>query len=157
MNIEQEFAQYAHVVKLLATIEDIDVVDPIKAVSAGKAAIDMVKLLQAYGEEVQDVKKHGEFMRTIGELSLQIAELNLKVGDQIEQIKALQDEVKELRTPEVKLVRKKGLYYDSEDETYPYCPRCFTAEKKLNQLSVIDAGMGMKAFECICGWSDAVV
>jgi hypothetical protein len=77
-----------------------------QAVSAGKAAIDGLKSLAQYADEVKDVSKRGEFMRIIEDLNLELAETQIKLSGHIrengelkEQLITLQKKVEILEYP----------------------------------------------------------
>jgi hypothetical protein len=159
MNLAQEFNRYAYVVKLLAELEDVDMVDPLKAVTTANAVLGMIKTLYQYAEEIDDTQKYGEFMRTIGELNLEVSRSLATISEQVnelrersEQIRALNAEVQDLKSPKIDLVKEAGLYYDLSDKTYAYCPRCYSAERKINQLSSLAAGSEIQKVSCLCGW-----
>ena len=75
---EQEFRYYANLYK-----EKSRVADAFKAISAGKAAIDGFNMLSQYASEVKDTQKRGELMRVIGELSLELAQTQIKLAEQL--------------------------------------------------------------------------
>jgi hypothetical protein len=112
-----------------------------QAISATKAAIDGVRSLHQYADEVKDVSKRGEFMRIIGELSLELAETQIKLSGHIrendelkEQLVTLQKKVEILENPNLTLTIKDGLYYNSENDG-PFCTGCYDSRKKTIRLS----------------------
>jgi hypothetical protein len=112
-----------------------------QAVSAGKAAIDGLKSLAQYADEVKDVSKRGEFMRIIGELSLELAETQLKLSGHIrendelkEQVVILQKKVETLENPDSKLIFKDGLYFTLEGDG-PFCTGCYDDKRKTIRLT----------------------
>ena len=107
-----------------------------QAITASKAAIDGLKVLSSYANEVKDVSKRGEFMRIIGELSLELAETQMRLAENLRdtddlrnQVKGLQKEIESLKNPDTKLVFKEGLYYTSDDDG-PFCTRCYDNNQK---------------------------
>ena len=75
-------------------------------------------------------------MRIIGELSLELAETQIKLSEQFRKndelgnrINALQKEVEKLKNPDTKLIIKGGLYYTSEGEG-PFCTGCYDSNEK---------------------------
>jgi hypothetical protein len=126
-----------------------------QVISAGKAAIDGLKSLAQYAEEVKDVRKRGEFMRIIGELSIELAETQLKLADRItethelkEQVIDLQKKVKNLENPNLKLNFKDDAYYDSENNG-PFCTGCFDKNQqaiRLSETPLVQRGFGK--YEC---------
>ncbi len=116
-------------------------VDPLKAITAGKGAIDGLKILAQYAEEVKDIQKRGEFMRIIGELSLELAETQMRLAEQIretdnlkEKIVSLEKEIENLKNPTSKLVIKNGLYY-TEDSDGPFCTACYDSKGQTIRVS----------------------
>lgn len=112
--------------------------DAFKAISAGKAAIDGFKLLAAYAEDVQDIQKRGELMRIIGHLSLELAEVEIKLAEQIrenaelkETVRALEKQIEESEAPTSKLKIKGKFYYtDTEPEDGPFCTACYDSKQQ---------------------------
>jgi hypothetical protein len=118
-----------------------------QSVSAGKAAIDGLKLLAQYADEVKDVSKRGEFMRIIGELSLELAETQIKLSGHIrendelkEQLGTLQKKIETLENPNSTLTIKDGVYYNSESDG-PFCTGCYDSKKKTIRLSELPSVM----------------
>jgi hypothetical protein len=118
-----------------------------QAVSAGKAAIDGLKSLAQYADEVKDVSKRGEFMRIIGELSLELAETQIKLSGHIrendelkEQLVTIQKKVEILENPNSTLTIKDGVYYNSENDG-PFCTGCYDSKKKIIRLSELPSVM----------------
>jgi hypothetical protein len=112
-----------------------------QAISATKAAIDGVRSLHQYADEVKDVSKRGEFMRIIGELSLELAETQIKLSGHIrenddlrEQIGILQKKVETLENPDSKLIFKDDAYYDSKGDG-PFCTGCHDSNGKKIRLT----------------------
>ncbi|MBD2095846.1 hypothetical protein H6F90_11870 [Trichocoleus sp. FACHB-591] len=108
----------------------------IQAFTAGKNAIDGLRLLTQYANEVKDVQKRGEFMRIIGELSLELAETQIKLAEHIREndglktrISDLEKEVDKLKNPVIELIPKNGLYYTPEDDG-PFCTTCYDSKKQ---------------------------
>ncbi|MBE9160082.1 hypothetical protein IQ265_25130 [Nodosilinea sp. LEGE 06152] len=108
-----------------------------QALTAGRAAIDSLKMLNQYADEVKDSQKRGEFMRLIGELSVELAETQIRLAERMREnhelkdvITDLQKEIESLKSPPSKPLLKKGLYY-SEDEDGPFCTSCYDDQSKL--------------------------
>jgi hypothetical protein len=129
-----------------------------QAISAGKAAIDGLKLLAQYADEVKDVSKRGEFMRIIGELSLELAETQIKLSGHIrendelkEQLGTLQKKIETLENPQSKLTFKDDAYYNFENDG-PFCTGCYDKNQqtiRLSETPLIHRGLGK--YECpIC-------
>jgi hypothetical protein len=126
-----------------------------QAIGAGKAAIDGLKLLAQYADDVKDVTKRGEFMRIIGELSLELAETQVRLSGHIrendelkEQVLNLQKEVEALKNPDATLAIKDGLYYTSEGDG-PFCTCCYDSDRKTIRLADMPAVMDMLGkYEC---------
>lgn len=91
--LEQEFKLYASLYE-----EEHAMTDALRIIGATKAAIDGIKALTQYGEEIKDTHKQGEFMRTIGQLSLDLAEVQMRLADEIKQSTALREESTSLAT-----------------------------------------------------------
>ncbi|MBG1270797.1 hypothetical protein [Nostoc sp. WHI] len=118
----------------------MDALDALKAITSGKAAIDGIKVLAEYADGIKDVQKRGEFMRIIGELSIKLAETQMKLAEQTqdninlkEKINALEKEVEKLKNPKSKPIIKDGLYYIEDDG--PFCPGCYDNNNKLIRVS----------------------
>jgi hypothetical protein len=113
----------------------------IQAFTAGKNAIDTIKLLKQYADEVKDVQKRGEFMRIIGELSLELAETQMRLAEQIREsdglkgrISDLEKEVDKLKNPIIEFTLKNGLYYTPEGDG-PFCTTCYDSQKQKIRVS----------------------
>jgi hypothetical protein len=127
-----------------------------QAISATKAAIDGVRSLHQYADEVKDVSKRGEFMRIIGELSLELAETQLKLSGHIrendelkEQVVILQKKVETLENPDSKLICKNDVYYDSKSNDGPFCIGCYDNNRKKIRLSNLPyAKKALGKYEC---------
>ncbi|QLE42207.1 hypothetical protein FD723_18480 [Nostoc sp. C052] len=111
--------------------------DALKLITAGKSALDGIKLLNQYAEEIKDTQKRGEFMRIIGQLSIELAETQMKLAGQIQEnienqqkIKLLEEEIKKLKDPASKVIFKDGFYY-KEDGDGEFCTACYDSDKKL--------------------------
>ncbi|MBD1893116.1 hypothetical protein [Coleofasciculus sp. FACHB-129] len=111
-------------------------VDGFKAITAGKAAIDGLKALAQYADEVKDTQKRGEFMRIIGELSLELAETQIRLAEQLrenndlkEEVATLKKEIDKLKNPNSKPMARHGLYYVDDDG--PFCTGCYDNKEKL--------------------------
>jgi hypothetical protein len=114
-----------------------------QAIGAGKAAVNGLKLLAQYADDVKDVAKRGEFMRIIGELSLELAETQVRLSGHIrendelkEQVLNLQKEVEDLKNPDATLAIKDGLYYTSEGDG-PFCTCCYDSDQEIIRLSAL--------------------
>jgi hypothetical protein len=129
-----------------------------QAISAGKAAIDGLKLLAQYADEVKDVSKRGEFMRIIGELSIELAETQVRLADRITenhelkiQVVNLQKKVEILENPKSKLTFKDDAYYNFENDG-PFCTGCYDKNQqtiRLSETPLVHRGLGK--YECpIC-------
>ena len=111
--------------------------DALKLITAGKSALDGIKLLNQYAEEIKDTQKRGEFMRIIGQLSIELAETQMKLTGQIQEgienkqkIKLLEEEIEKLKDPASKVILKDGFYY-KEDGDGGFCTGCYDNSKKL--------------------------
>lgn len=112
-----------------------------QALTAGRSAIDSLKMLSQYANEVKDVQKRGEFMRIIGESSVELAETQIRLAEQMrvndelkEEIKALKNELENIQNPEMQFVWKGGLYY-REDGDGPFCTACYDSDRKSIRVS----------------------
>lgn len=112
----------------------------LQAVNGMKAMLASLKTLKDYGDEVQDVQKRGEFMRIIGELSLELAETQIKLSGELRakeslerEVEALQAQIQELRTPSVKVILN-GNHYYKEDGDGPFCVSCYDDKRKLARV-----------------------
>lgn len=130
-NYEREFQYYAALYR-----EKNIVADAFKAITAGKAAIDGLTTLSRYADEVKDIQKRGEFMRIIGELSLELSQVQIRLAEQLrennslrEEIETLKKEIDNLKNPASKLIVKNGLYY-TEDDDGPFCTACYDSKKQ---------------------------
>ncbi|HEY9885463.1 MAG TPA: hypothetical protein V6C98_17800 [Thermosynechococcaceae cyanobacterium] len=131
----------------------------LQAITAGKAAVDGLKLLATYADEVRDIHKRGEFMRIVGELSIELAETQIKLAEKFreneslrEQVKMLQKENESLKNPIEKLVFKHGLYYTSEDDG-PYCTGCYDSKGQRIRVAEMPSVMRtLGKYKCpVCG------
>jgi hypothetical protein len=145
MNYESEFEIFAAQVRSLEKTIGSDMASELfQVIGAGRAIVDGLKTLATYADEVKDISKRGEFMRIIGELSLNLAETQIKLSDRIreidelkEQASNLQKEIENLKDPKTKLILKLGLYY-SESGDGPFCTGCSDNNQKrirVNELS----------------------
>ncbi|WP_445634502.1 hypothetical protein NSTC745_06326 [Nostoc sp. DSM 114161] len=135
-----------------AISKQIEIMDALKLITAGKAALDGVKLLNQYAEEIKDTQKRGEFMRIIGQLSIELAETQMKLAEQIQEnidnkqkIKLLEEEIEKLKDPANKVILKAGLYY-KENGDGGYCTGCYDNNKKL--IRVAETPGGLKMYQC---------
>ena len=137
MNYEREFEVFAAQVRSLERTIGSDMASELfQAIGAGMAIVDGLKTLATYADEVKDISKRGEFMRIIGELSLNLAETQIKLSDRIreidelkEQASNLQKEIEKLKDPDTKLTIKGGLYYGSDNDG-PFCTGCYDNSRK---------------------------
>jgi hypothetical protein len=127
--------------------------DPLQLITVSKNALDTVKLLFGYAEEVKDIQKRGELMRVIGELSLQVAEAQLKLAAVTsensalkEEIGSLNQEIEALKNPEIQLVFEYGAYY-LPDDSWPFCPGCYDQNRKRIRLI---SGLGVGYLCPVC-------
>lgn len=136
-SLEQEFEQFAALVRALEKTSEGDVASEIfQAIAASRTAVDGLKTLATYANEVKDVSKRGEFMKIIGELSLELAETQIRLAEKIresdgfrEQIINLQKEIENLKNPDTKLVIKNKLYYTPNGDG-PFCTGCYDSNRK---------------------------
>ncbi len=124
--------------------------DALKLITATKTSLDGIKLLSQYAAEIKDTQKHGEFMRIIGQLSIELAETQMKLAEQIQndldnkqKIKALEEQIKELNNSENKVILKDEFYY-KENGDGPYCTNCYDNNKKLIRVKKIVGGIKMQ-------------
>lgn len=115
-------------------------VDGFKAITAGKAAVDGLKALAQYADEVKDTQKRGEFMRIIGELSLELAETQIRLAEQLrendslkEELNALKKEIDKLKNQNSEPIVIDGLYF--VDGNGPFCTGCYDNQKKLVRVN----------------------
>ena len=159
MNYEREFEVFAAQVRSLERTIGSDMASELfQAIGAGMAIVDGLKTLATYADEVKDISKRGEFMRIIGELSLNLAETQIKLSDRIreidelkEQASNLQKEIEKLKDPDTKLTIKGGLYYGSDNDG-PFCTGCYDNNGKLIRITdMTDAFMSLGKYRCpIC-------
>ena len=151
MNLEGEFECYSAIVKALTEIEGGGMIP--EATIAYRALVDGLSALRGYAEEVKDTQKRGEFMRIVGELSYALGEANLRLAELREESNELQKEIEVLRRPEINLIRREGFYYDTEDETIPFCPNCYISSRKLRILSREELNISGIEYRCPeCNW-----
>ena len=159
MNYEREFEVFAAQVRSLERTIGSDMASELfQAIGAGKAVVDGLRTLATYADEVKDISKRGEFMRIIGELSLSLAETQIKLSDRIreidelkEQITNLQKENESLKDPKTKLIVRDGAYYGQGDDG-PFCTGCYDNNGKLIRITdMTDAFMSLGKYRCpIC-------
>ena len=121
----------------LGSLGELNMVPEVyQALTAGRAAIDSLKLLNQYADEVKDSQKRGEFMRLIGELSVELAETQIRLAECMREnhelkdvIANLQKDIESLKSPSSKPLLKNGLYYN-EDEDGPFCTACYDDQTK---------------------------
>jgi hypothetical protein len=126
--------------------------DAMRLIASGKAAVDGIKLLYDYAEDIKDISKRGEYMRIIGQLSVDLAETQVKLAAQLEEgvsnrekIRNLEKELEELKNPSFRLVLKDGFYYKENEDT-KYCTGCYDENKKL--IIVTALSQHLKAYKC---------
>jgi hypothetical protein len=114
--------------------------DAFKVITATKAAIDSLKTLAQYADEVKDTQKRGEFMRIIGELNLELAETQIKLAEQLQEniglkgeISDLKKEIEKLKIPSSKPIIRDGLYFTDNDG--PFCTGCYDTNEKLVRVT----------------------
>lgn len=129
--------------------------DAFRAISAGKATIDGLRLLTQYASEIKDVQKHGEFMRIIGETNLELAETQNRLAEQIrqnndlrEEISRLKKEIETLRREDSKPVFRDGLYYLNDQE--PCCTGCYDSQEKLIRVTKLSLEAQMLGIKYRC-------
>lgn len=150
-SLEYEFQRYADLISKQIK-QEMD--NPLQALTAGKNAIDAVRLLHNYAEEIKDISKRGEFMRIIGELSMELGEIKMRLGEKMEEIEKLKSEVKKLKEPtlELEFDNKLGLYFEKNklsDRGFPFCSGCFDNNKKTIRLSRMSNEMQIIAkYQC---------
>ena len=149
--LESEFEVYASVVRenLRNAGRELMASEFVQAIAAGKAAVDGLRILATYANEVKDVSKRGEFMRIIGELSLELAETQIKLSERFREndelknhINALQKEVESLKNPDTKLRLFNGLYYAPEDKA-PFCTGCYDNNRKRIRVTKLTGSFRM--------------
>lgn len=160
MNYEREFEIFAAQVRSLERTTGSDMASELfQAIGAGKAIVDGLKTLSTYADEVKDINKRGEFMRIIGELSLNLAETQIKLSDRIREIDELKEqasnlhkEIEKLKDPGTKPTIKNGLYYTSEDDG-PFCTGCFDNNQKMIRVSELSGNFRLLGkYKCpVCG------
>ncbi len=127
--------------------------DALKLITAGKSALDGIKLLNQYAEEIKDTQKRGEFMRIIGQLSIELAETQMRLAEQIQEsignkqkIKTLEEEIEKLKNPASKVILKDKLYYKEDgDGDGGFCTGCYDNNKKLIRVTQV---LGLMAHQC---------
>jgi hypothetical protein len=141
---EREFQYYVALFR-----DKNDMADAFKAFGAAKTAMDGIKILTQYVDEIKDAQKHGELMRVISNLSLEMAETKVRLGEQLEknssleqEIRNLREENKKLKSPDSKPIVKDGVYFVKEDG--PFCTRCYDVEMLLVRVVATTAGTGMR-------------
>lgn len=143
-SLEQEFERYAAVLRAIEdTTESKMASELFQAIAASKNVVDGLKTLSAYANEIKDVTKRGEFMKVIGELSLELAETQIKLAEQLREVDALKQQVsqlekenKKLRDPEETLHIKNGLYYKPDDDG-PFCTACYDKDRKSIRVTAL--------------------
>lgn len=158
MNYEHEFEIFASVIRSLERTTGDDMASELfQAISAGKSVVDGLKTLATYAEEVKDIGKRGEFMRVIGELSLDLAETQIKLSEKIREVDELkehasnlQKEIESLKDPKTKLTVRDGVYWKDDDG--PFCTGCYDNNNKLIRVTnLTDAFISLGKYKCpIC-------
>ena len=155
--LEAEFRLYRSVVEmdehLRKATGDSMTAELLQAITGMKTMLDSLKILKGYGDEVEDVQKRGEFMRIIGELSLELAETQIRLSGELRekeglerQVEALQAEIEELKTPAIELVLK-GNHYFKENGDGPFCIGCYDDRRRLARILTEKVGP-MKILKC---------
>ena len=147
MTLEKEFEIFAAQVRSLEkTVESGMASEVFQAIGAGKSIVDGLKTLTTYADEVKDISKRGEFMRIIGELSLSLAETQIKLSDRIgeidelkKQASNLQKEIEDLKNPKIKLIIRDEMYY-TKGGTSPLCTACFDNNNKKIRVTKLSGG-----------------
>jgi len=145
---EQEFRYYANLYK-----EKSRVTDAFKAISAGKAAIDGFNILAQYANEVRDTQKRGELMRVIGELSLELAQTQMKLAEQLrenidlkQQIDALREEIEKSKISKAEPILENGLYFLDDAAI---CTACYSVKRIPVPVTRLPyAAADLKKYEC---------
>ena len=137
-SLESEFLYYASLIN-----REQEIMDALKLITASKSAIDGIKLLNGYAEEIKDVQKRGEFMRIIGQLSIELAETQMRLAEQIQNsindkqnIKDLEAQINSLQNPGIEPIVKDGLYY-KENNDGPFCTGCYDSKKQFIRLTLV--------------------
>ena len=126
-----------------------------QAITAGRAAVDGLKVLSQYADEVKDVQKRGEFMRVIGNLSLELAETQMRLAEQIRENNSLRERIDELENAakqgkdgDLDLVVKDGAYYTQDDDG-PFCTACYdNNQKKIRLTDISQQMMHLARYRC---------
>jgi len=108
-------------------------VDGFKAFTAAKAAIDWLKVLNQYADEVKDTQKRGEFTRIIGELQIELSKAQKENHDLKEEVATLKKEIDRLKSPNSKPIVRDGLYFVGDDG--PFCTGCYDNQEKLVRVN----------------------
>jgi len=159
MNYENEFEIFASVIRSLERDTGDDMASEIfQAIGTAKAITDGLKTLSSYADEIKDIGKHGEFMRVIGQLKVDLAEAQTRLSEKIrevnelgEQVNTLKKEVESLKNPDTKLTVRDGVYYGQGDDG-PFCTGCYDNNGKLIRVTELtNAFMPMGKYKCpIC-------
>jgi hypothetical protein len=142
MNYEQEFQHYAELVKQGI----FQMTDPIQAFTAARNAFDIVKNLSAYGEEIKDLAKRGEYMRMIGELSVELGETKIKLAEKIRENSELIEKLNAWETAKDLILTPKRSGYYKENDDGPFCTGCYDNNRKLIRLK--ETGGVMPIYMC---------
>ena len=136
-SLEHEFQRYA---EMIGDWTEQEINSPLQAFTAGKNAIDAIRLLNNYAQDIKNISKRGEFMRIIGELSIELGETKIRLGGAIEEVERLKVEIEKLKDPALRLMfdSKLGLYFEnngSAERSSPFCTGCYDKDKKIIRLS----------------------
>lgn len=148
-DLEQEFRIYADIYR-----DNLTMADAFRMLTAGKAALDGVKTLNQYADDIKDVQKRGEFMRVIGELSIELAEVQIRLANELrekaelaEEISNLKKEIESWKNPNLKPVVMQGLYYINNDG--PFCTYCYDSKKLQIRLAEVPVRVhGLGKYKC---------
>ncbi len=144
-NLEKEFLYYASLIK-----EKEQSIELIQMIAAGKIAIDRIKILREYAEEIADRKKRSEFMKILADLNLEFAEIKDKLIKPVEENSSLQKRIidfkerkenQELKKSVSQLILKDGLYYKADNNDGPFCTHCYDNNQKIIRIRTLPPTM----------------
>lgn len=106
-------------------------------------ALSLTTRLREIGNNIEDA----EFKNLLADLSLELADAKLKISDLVSENMELKDKLHSLTSDTEKLCPKcnqRGFYFDGEVywdrvSRFPYCPRCYGEDKRI-QMVVMDTG-----------------
>ena len=89
--------------------------------------------------EIADATKDAKSKLLIAELSVQLAEVKMRLADLIEENTNLKTQLKRAQSSESEVALKDGVYYSVSGDG-PYCTACYDDKKKLIRVTEFEEG-----------------